>query len=113
MNHIANENKAKNEVAYKKWLASYTPLQIKKANLARDQLKRQAKAAGKKAGFPHIQDERIVKRPGNAYAYFLQDRVASGDMRGMQVSEVGKLVGREWKELSLSGRKVGPVNARR
>jgi hypothetical protein len=105
-NHVAHENQAKNEIAYKKWLASYTPAQIKDANNARNQLRAQAKADGSKKTYHHIKDDRLVKQPLNAYGFFLKDRVASGDMAGMRITEIGQLVGREWRALSPGDRKV-------
>ena len=106
MNHVANENKAKNEAAYKKWLLRHTPAEIKAANAARNQLKRQAKKDGIKKAFRHIQDERLVKQARAPYTYFLMDRFASGDMRNMNISEIGALIGREWKALSPDDKKV-------
>lgn len=53
-----------------------------------------------------IKDDRIVKLPLNAYAFFFKERHASGDFKGMAVAESGKLVGREWKELAASEKKV-------
>jgi hypothetical protein len=37
---------------------------------------------------------------------FLQDRVASGDMNGMKIPEIGKLVAREFKDMSAAQKKV-------
>lgn len=107
-NHTANTNRAKNETAHKNWVQSFTPLQIKEANNARDQLKREAKKNGDKhpRKYAHIKDDRLVKLPVNPYALFLQDRVASGDMNGMKIGEVGKLVAREFKDLDAAQRKV-------
>jgi hypothetical protein len=105
-NRIAHENQAKNEIAYKKWLESHTPVQIRDANNARNQLRAQAKAEGIKKTYQHIKDDRLVKQPLNAYGFFLKDRVASGDMAGMRVTEIGQLVGREWKALSAADKKV-------
>ena len=81
-------------------------MQIKEANSARLSLRREAKATGKKAQFNHIKDDRLVKQPINSYAFFLKDRIASGDMRAMQIGEIGKLVAREWKGLPAADRKV-------
>ena len=96
----------KNITEFKRWLSSYSPLRIKQANDARNQLRRQAKKAGKKRAYPHIQDDRLVKQARNAYSFFLSDRVASGDMTHMNIGEIGGLVGREWKALSASDKKV-------
>lgn len=106
LNHIANENKAKNEAAFKQWLSSYTPKQIKEANNARQALKRASKKAGGHKQFNHIQDSRLVKQPTSAYSYFLVERNASGDFSGMKIAEIGGLMGREWKALSASDKKV-------
>ena len=105
-NRIAHENQTKNEIAYKKWLESHTPAQIRDANNARNQLRAQAKAEGIKRTYQHIKDDRLVKQPLNAYGFFLKDRVASGDMTGMRITEIGQLVGKEWKALSAADKKV-------
>ncbi len=114
MNHIGNQNKAKNETAYKRWVQSFTPLQIKQANHARDLLKQEAKKNGKKTTYPHIKDDRLVKMPQNQYSMFLKDRFDSGDMKGMRIAEAGKLVAREWKDISPAEKRVScnlPVQA--
>jgi hypothetical protein len=87
-------------------LSEYTPAEIKAANAARNQLKKQAKLAGSKKVFNHIQDERLVRRPRMPFNYFLTDRFASGDMKHMKLGEVGALVSREWKALSAAEKKV-------
>lgn len=106
MNHIANENKAKNEATYKKWLSQHAPAEIRAANNARNQLKALAKKDGKTKAYRHIQDERLVKQARTAYIFFTQDRFASGDMRNMRIAEVGPLIAREWKALSPAEKKV-------
>ncbi|KIV79326.1 hypothetical protein PV11_06892 [Exophiala sideris] len=105
-NHQANENRQKNAVAYKKWVQSHTPLEIKQANNARRTLVRKAKAEGKKKRFTPIHDDRSVKGHRNAYTFFFADRHASGDLKGMSVGESGKLIGKEWKELSATERRA-------
>ncbi|EXJ68053.1 uncharacterized protein A1O5_08668 [Cladophialophora psammophila CBS 110553] len=105
-NHEANENKAKNDQAYKTWVQSHSPLEIKLANNARRQLTKKARAAGKKKQYKPIQDDRTVHRPRNAYAYFFKERNDSGDLTSMTVGERGKLIGQEWKSLSTSERKI-------
>jgi hypothetical protein len=91
-------------------LGEHTPAEIKAANNARNQLKQQAKKEGRKKNFNHIQDERLVKQARSSYAYFLMDRFASGDMRNMKISEVGVLIGREWKALSAAQKQVTQFN---
>ncbi|KIW67663.1 hypothetical protein PV04_06895 [Phialophora macrospora] len=104
-NHEANQNKSKNEEAYKRWVQSYSALEIRQANNARRQLNRKAKAAGKKKHIKPIQDDRTVHQPRNAYSYFFKERNDSGDLRGMSVAERGKLAGQEWKKLSAAEKK--------
>lgn len=106
LNHTANENKAKNETAYKQWLSSFTAKQIKEANTARLALKRQSKSSGGHKQYQRLQDDRLVKPPMSAYAYFFTERNASGDMNGMKIAEIGGLLGKEWKALSASSKKV-------
>lgn len=103
---MANQNKAKNDAARKKWLSEHSPLEIKAANLARDRLRKQAIKDGKGKVYRHIRDERIVKQTRSAYSYFLADRFASGDFRHMKFSEIGPLLGREWKALGVEEKKV-------
>ncbi|KAI9800095.1 MAG: hypothetical protein M1825_004277 [Sarcosagium campestre] len=98
-NHLANQNKASNSLAYKKWVESHTPTQIYLANNARKTLKRRTAHPGQ---YAPIKDDRQPKRPANAYARFFQDRFSSGDYRGMTVPEAAKLLGGEWKALSSS-----------
>lgn len=106
LNRVANENKAMNDVAFKKWLGQHTPAEIKAANAARNQLKRQAKKDGSKRSFTQIKDERIVKQARSSYTYFLTDRFSSGDMKNMKLGEVGALIGREWKALNAAEKKA-------
>lgn len=87
-------------------MAEHTPAEIKAANLARLQLRKQAKKDGKKTLFAQIQDERYVKQMRSSYAYFLADRFASGDMKHMKIGEVGSLIGQEWRALSAGQKKV-------
>jgi hypothetical protein len=56
---------------------------------------------------PLIQDDRRVKSMRNGYSFFFAERHSSGDLKGMTVAESGKLVGKEWKEMSASEKKVG------
>ncbi|OAP60602.1 hypothetical protein AYL99_05604 [Fonsecaea erecta] len=105
-NHEATENKAKNDRAYKQWVQTHSPLEIRLANNARRQLTKKSKAAGRKKQYKAIQDDRSVHRPRNAYAFFFKERNDSGDLRGMTVGERGKLIGQEWKKLSAADKKT-------
>lgn len=99
-NHIANQNKAANATAYRKWIESHTPTIIHEANLARQHLKRLGVSVSQ------LQDHRQVKGLRNSYSFFLQQRMQSGDFRGLKTVEGAKLVGREWKGLSAGEKKV-------
>ena len=103
---MANQNKAKNDAAYKKWLSEHAPLEIKAANAARDKLRKQARKEGKRKIYSHIQDERLVKKPRSSYSYFLANRFATGDLKYMKISEAGFVVGREWRALTAAQKKV-------
>ncbi|KAE9986606.1 hypothetical protein EG328_005215 [Venturia inaequalis] len=103
-NHIANQNRAINEKAYKGWINSHTPEQIRVANLARTSLKRKVAAGapgirkGMK-GLSKIKDERQPKRPASAYIIFATERRASGDFKNISLPETAKLITQEWKAL--------------
>jgi len=101
-NHIANQNKAANEIALKQWIESHTPEQIRVANNARLQLKRKDPGHTWTA----IQDARIPKRPRQAMSFFVKERHASGDLKGIGLAENGRLVAKEWTSLSPSERKT-------
>ncbi|MCJ1394828.1 hypothetical protein MMC18_007708 [Xylographa bjoerkii] len=96
-NHIAHQNKVTGREAYETWIQSLTPDDIRKANNARNTLTR----LGIK-GFPHLKDERQVKRPVAAHNLFLKERYNSGDMQGMGLADATRLIMREWRELGDS-----------
>jgi hypothetical protein len=104
-NHIANQNKLSNESAYKSWISTYTPETIRKANFARIRLASQAKTS-RTGKYAKIRDDRHIKRPVSAFAYFSQARWASGDLKGMAFTDAGKLVASEYKALSEAERQV-------
>ena len=79
------------------------------ANNARTLLKRKLKKSGGKwLSFGLIADPRLPKRAGTPYTYFLKDRHASGDFKGIKVGDAGKLIAQEWKSLPAGERKVCP-----
>lgn len=99
-NHLANQNKVANANSYRQWIESHTPAIIHEANLARLRLKRLGVNA------PQLQDHRQVKGLRVSYNFFYQERMQSGDLRGLKIGEGAKLLGREWKALSASEKKV-------
>jgi len=101
-NHIANQNKTANEIALKQWIESHTPEQIRIANNARSQLK----TKDPRGTWVHIQDDRQPKQPRQALNFFTKERHASGDLKGISLSETGRLLAREWNALSASDRKA-------
>lgn len=103
-NHTANHNKMENEVAYKKWIDSHTPEEIRLANNARNLLKKKAKINGS-AKFALLEDPRIPKRTATPYALFSAERWKSGDFKGIKIPDAAQLISKEWKELSPSQRK--------
>lgn len=100
LNRAANEAAEENKKAYKKWVESYTPMQIREANNARRQLK--AKLVNYNKG--QIQDDRAVATPASAYIIFFKERYATGEFKNMSTTEAAKLVGAEWKALSASSK---------
>ena len=53
-----------------------------------------------------LRDERQVKRPVTPLSQFVRERHASGDMHGMSLADSIRLIMKEWKELSESGKQV-------
>lgn len=105
-NHVANQNKAANEIAYKQWVESHTPEQIRVANNARAQLRTKDPLHTWKS----IHDDRFPKRPGHPMMFFAKERYASGDLKGIALGDNARLVAREWAALSPSDKKVGDLN---
>ncbi|KAI0022204.1 hypothetical protein F4780DRAFT_207103 [Xylariomycetidae sp. FL0641] len=96
------QNKLTNAATYKAWVESHSPSQVVAANRARTALKR-------KHGFPKgnlklIEDERLPKRPTNAYGLYTKARWASGDLSALGVGAAAKKASEEWKSLSAAER---------
>lgn len=108
-NHLAHEKNAARQAEYRAWVQSYTPLEIKAANLARAQLRRKLKGTMKRKYSAHttkIVDDRQVKGRVSAYASFLKERHSTGDFKNIKVGDAGKLISEEWKALSAGEKKV-------
>jgi len=103
LNQKANENKALTDIAFKKWVETHTPEQIRDANNARSALKRKL---GKHHAYPPITDPRLPKRAASAYLFFVKDRFTSGDFKGISIVEATRLIAAEWKALAAGERKV-------
>jgi hypothetical protein len=101
-NHLANVNRDANGAAYKQWVESHTPEQIRVANNARLQLKLKDPIHT----WRQIHDDRIPKRPSSPMLFFMKERHASGDFKGIGLAENSRLMSREWAALSPSERKV-------
>lgn len=56
--------------------------------------------------FSQIADDRLVKRPQSAYNLFFKARATSGDMGGIRVPEMARLIADEFKALSVGEKKV-------
>lgn len=104
LNHIVVQNKAANEIAYKTWIESHSPDQIRKANNARIALRTVSK--GK---WPKLHDPRLPKRPSNARVFFLKDRFDSGDFAGIKIEDVQTIITKEWNALKPSEQQVSSI----
>ena len=95
------------------WINSYTPEEIKKANLARGRLRRIF--ASRSRGLPfqtqRIDDDRLPKRPVSAWVTFLTEKYASGAYNGTKVSESSKSIANEWKAMTAAEKQVGVLSA--
>ncbi|KAF2842339.1 hypothetical protein M501DRAFT_998616 [Patellaria atrata CBS 101060] len=110
-NHLAREKSTVAQAAYKAWVESHSPDEIRIANNARNLLGRRldkTKAGRKRhdCNFATIHDERALKTPPNPYARFASSRWDSGDMRHIPVTQASKLIAQEWKALSESEKNV-------
>ncbi|KAH7330278.1 hypothetical protein BKA65DRAFT_554265 [Rhexocercosporidium sp. MPI-PUGE-AT-0058] len=105
-NHIAAQNAAENKAMHKKWVESYTPDQIRLANNARRALRLLAKDHKRVKSLPAIEDERQPKGRASARAIYCGDRWASGDFKGISLSDASKLLAKEWDALPSSDRQA-------
>lgn len=98
------QNKLKNAAAYKAWVESHPTQEIYDANLARKLLKR--KHDYPKGNLTLIRDERLPKRPTNAFGLFTKARWASGDHSTTKESirVIASKIASEWKGLSVAER---------
>ncbi|KAI4106570.1 MAG: hypothetical protein LQ339_003030 [Xanthoria mediterranea] len=99
-NHIANENKASYDSTYRNWILSHSPMVILEANAARVALKKRMMSPKTK-----LHDERLVKRPRNAFSKFSVQRHLSRDFAGMKLGEAAKLISAEWRAMSENDKK--------
>ncbi|KAH9212586.1 hypothetical protein DL95DRAFT_524951 [Leptodontidium sp. 2 PMI_412] len=105
-NHIATKNAADNQAALKEWVESYTPDQIRLANNARRALRLLSKNGKRVKSLPAIEDERLPKRPANGWALYTGHRWASGDFKGIKLSDAAKLMKKDWEALPASERQA-------
>jgi hypothetical protein len=90
---------------------SHTVEQIRLANNARTQLRRQLKDQVKgTTKYSPIKDERLVKRPASQYIQFSINRQASGDFKNISIAERAKLISQEWKALNAGEKKVSALH---
>lgn len=112
-NHLSNQNMAANKAAYAQWVKSYTPDEIRIANNSRRALmKLDSKQRGSRSRkIPQIHDDRQVRRPRTSYLAFFQERYATGDFKGLKITEAAKLGGREWRALSATEQQASSTYA--
>lgn len=90
------------------FIERHTPDEIRIANNARRQLNKvstQPRPPGSNQRLVArkvrlLGDQRALKRPDTPYIQFFRERHASGDLRGMHVTDAAKEIGREWRNLS-------------
>ncbi|KAK3372506.1 hypothetical protein B0H63DRAFT_299273 [Podospora didyma] len=111
----AEQNRAANQVAYKAWVASFTPSQVQAANIIRKHIKRETRkrrsALGKKLKkYPEylpIVDDRLPMKPaGTGYQLFQKESLHSGPLASaadsrVRVTEASKL----WNAMNEEERK--------
>ncbi|MCJ1262798.1 hypothetical protein MMC22_002668 [Lobaria immixta] len=99
-NRIVLREKAATEAAYRQWLESYTPDQIRLANNARVSLRKK----GMKK-YPKLADERQVKKPLAPHIYFIKDRQATAAYAAIKPLEKMALLCKEWSAAPAAEKK--------
>ncbi|KAF3392954.1 hypothetical protein DPV78_009549 [Talaromyces pinophilus] len=92
----------------REWVHSYSPLRIKQANAARKLLPKYMAKHEKSPiiKLSPIHDDRQVKRPVSAFLWFFKERVATGEYRGLPVTEISERVKAEWLNTSDSEKQL-------
>ena len=102
-NHVANQNKAANKTAYKNFIESYPVERVNQARVAGQRLRR----LGVQGRYDNkLPDERRVKRPASSKAFFYQERMLSGDFRGIGGADAFKRIYEEFSQLSAAEKEV-------
>ncbi|PYH81946.1 hypothetical protein BO82DRAFT_354111 [Aspergillus uvarum CBS 121591] len=102
---IAEENKKLNEQLMADWIKTYTPAQIRDANIARRRL---VKLTGKRQSrLSLIEDPRLVARPLHPYALFTKTQILEDPHLGnLPLAERSQRISALWKALSPEEKKV-------
>ncbi|EEA20606.1 hypothetical protein TMatcc_000600 [Talaromyces marneffei ATCC 18224] len=108
LNQEASKLSKENEAKLKEWVHSYSPLRIKQANAARKLLPKYMAKHEKSPiiKLSAIRDDRQVKRPVSAFLWFFKERVATGEYRGLPVTEISERVKAEWVNTSDSEKQL-------
>jgi hypothetical protein len=93
----AESNKATNVSAYEAWVKSYTPLQIRQANLARKKLAKLTEKRRHQITLKQIHDDRQVKAPRNSFSLYATERYGSSGAKDF--TSVITQCAEEWKNL--------------
>ncbi|KAI6093787.1 hypothetical protein F4821DRAFT_5091 [Hypoxylon rubiginosum] len=106
LTNVAEENKVTYAATYKAWVESHTAAEIRAAIKARQLLKRKFNYPPTRTS-KTIHDDRIPKRPLNAFSLFTKARWASGDYAQYgSVPEATKVIAKEWKNLPRTERQA-------
>ncbi|KAF1357017.1 hypothetical protein BDV97DRAFT_343277 [Delphinella strobiligena] len=103
-NHLAAQRSAEKQQGYDAWLKTYTPDQIRLANIARRRLRSLIPTKARK--YNEIADDRQVKGIRGPYSYFFAHRVLSGDFKNIKATDSSKLIGQEWAALTEGEKQV-------
>ncbi|KAM3419125.1 hypothetical protein BST61_g5073 [Cercospora zeina] len=99
-NHLQRTADEAAAAEHKRFIESHPADDIRLANLARTQLRRQFPSLRSK--WAPLSDERRPKPPLSSFMKFNVDRQSSGDFTNIAFGERAKLIAKEWKALSQS-----------
>ncbi|KAK3996839.1 hypothetical protein QBC44DRAFT_365024 [Cladorrhinum sp. PSN332] len=95
----ARENYLANEVAYKAWIASHSPVTIREANKARIQL-RHLGVKSKSA----IHDPRLPKAPSTSFIQYFNERMKSAHYENIPQMKKAASAAAEWRTMNEAAR---------
>lgn len=101
LREVAQKNRAINAKKREEWVKSFSPNQIRLANIARQRL-----SLIRKRQIARFADDRAVRRPMSSYMIFRVDLLKHPELKDLPITEASKRLSKMWKDSSESVKQV-------